>query len=307
MAREAEKPQVGVAEEVSPGIRRVLAPNPGAMTHWGTNSYLLGSREIAIVDPGPDDPAHRAALLKATGGATVRAILVTHAHRDHSAGAGALAEAVSAPVLAFGTPLDGRSAAMERFTATGGIGGGEGVDRGFWPDRPLFDGEVVDFGDGRVAALHTPGHFGGHLCFALGDVLFSGDHVMGWSSTLISPPDGDVRDFLASCARLAARSDRLYLPGHGAPVPEPGERLAWLVAHRHAREREVRAALENGPAGAEAITAAIYDDLPKELFPAAKRNVLAHLLDLHDRGVIRADPAPIVGALWSLADPCEKP
>lgn len=302
MTLEAEKPQAGDAVELAPGVRRVIARNPGPMTHWGTNSYVLGQTEVAVIDPGPDDPRHHAALLAATRGARVRAVLVTHAHRDHSGGAVAFAAAVGAPVMGFGAPEAGRSAVMERFAASGAaLGGGEGVDAGFLPDGLLGDGDVVDFGGGRLEAVHTPGHFGGHLAFALGDTLFSGDHVMGWATTLISPPDGDVRDFLASCDRLAGRADRLYLPGHGAPVTDPAARLGGLAAHRLARETAVLDALANGPAGAGDIAAAVYRGLPPALLPAAARNVLAHLLDLHDRGLADATPAPGDAAIWRLS------
>lgn len=302
MALEAEKPAPGIAVELAPGIRRVLAPNPGPMTHWGTNSYILGAREVAVIDPGPDDAAHRAALLAAVAGARVHAVLVTHAHRDHSAGAPAFAAAAGAPVLAFGPPEAGRSPLMSRMAASGRFGGGgEGVDTNFRPDGTLDDRGRIDFGEGALEVVHCPGHFGGHLAFSLGDILFSGDHVMGWSTTLISPPDGDVADFLASCRRLRNRADRLYLPGHGAPVTDPAARLDWLVAHRAEREAEVLAALTDGPARAGDITRSIYRDIPPGLLPAASRNVLAHLVDLHDRDRIVASPAPAEDVFWRLA------
>jgi len=302
MALEAEKPAPGIALELAPGIRRVLAPNPGPMTHWGTNSYVLGRTDAAVIDPGPDDARHRAALLAAVAGARVHAVLVTHAHRDHSAGARAFAADVGAPVLAFGPPEAGRSPVMSRLAASGRFGGGgEGVDTDFRPDGVLDDGRRIDFGEGALEVVHCPGHFGGHLAFALGDILFSGDHVMDWATTLISPPDGDVADFLASCARLRARADRLCLPGHGPPVTDPAARLDWLVAHRAEREAEVLAALTHGPARAGDVTRAIYRDIPPGLLPAASRNVLAHLVDLHERGRIVASPAPADDAFWQLA------
>ena len=301
MALEAEKPAPGVAVDVAPGIRRVLAPNPGPMTHWGTNSYVLGRTDVAVIDPGPDSAAHRAALLAAVADARVHTVLVTHAHRDHSAGARAFAAEAGAPVLAFGPPAAGRSAVMARFAASGAnTAGGEGVDAEFRPDGTLWDGARIDYGEGSLEVVHCPGHFGGHLAFALGDILFSGDHVMGWSTTLISPPDGDVADFLASCARLRARADRLYLPVHGPPVTDPAARLDWLVAHRAEREAEVLAALSQGPARADDIARAIYRDIPGGLLKAATRNVLAHLIDLHERGRVAAAPAPSDDASWHL-------
>jgi hydroxyacylglutathione hydrolase len=280
------------AEAVAPGVRRVLAPNPSAMTFTGTASYVVGPGPVAVIDPGPDDPAHRAALLRALAGATVEAILVTHSHRDHSAGAAALAAATGAPVLAFGPHGAG---ATER-PGTSGIGGGEGADRGFAPDRRLADGETVAVGPLRLTALHTPGHLSNHLCFALEGtgVLFTGDHVMTWASSLVSPPDGDMAAYMASLARLAARDDRLILPGHGAPGRDPARLVRWLIDHRRAREAQILDALRDGPATAAALAARLYADVDPGLLPAAARNVLAHLLALADQG--RAAPEGPPGA-----------
>jgi glyoxylase-like metal-dependent hydrolase (beta-lactamase superfamily II) len=181
---------------------------------------------------------------------------------------------------------------MQALAAQGLAGGGEGVDRAFSPDVDLEDGEPLDLGDGReIVALWTPGHFSSHLCFALDDVVFTGDHVMGWASTLISPPDGDLTAFLASCAKLAERGDRVFLPAHGDAVTDPAARLGWLVDHRRARERQILAALTPGPAYIPALVRAIYTDTDPRLLPAAERNVFAHLIDLECRGILRALPA----------------
>ena len=263
------------------GVRRVLAPNPSPLTGPGTNSYVIGRGEVAVVDPGPEGEAHLAALLAATAGERIVAILVTHAHRDHSALAPRLSERSGAPVLAFGDAAAGRPPGLEGFE----LGGGEGVDRAFAPDRRLADGEEVAVGGAVVVALHTPGHFGNHLSFALGRVVLSGDLAMGWATTLISPPDGDVSAFAASCARLRALGARLLLPGHGDVVTDPAARLDWLVRHRRERERQILAVLREGPATAAALVARIYVDTPAHLHPAAERNVLAHLVDLTTRGV----------------------
>lgn len=285
-----ERPRPGQAVELEAGLRRVLAPNPSPMTHWGTNTYLVGQRDVAVIDPGPDDPAHLAALMAALSGARLRAILVTHAHRDHSPLARRLAEITGAPVLAFGSPEAGRSEVMARLAAQGLAGGGEGVDTGFSPDAMLSEGDVVEDGDARLEVLHTPGHFAGHLAFALGDRLFTGDHVMGWASTFVSPPDGDLAAFMATCRRLRARADRCFHPGHGAPVTDPAGRLDWLVAHREARAVAIRAALGPEPQGVPAITARVYTDTAPAMLPAAERNVLAHLIDLVEQGEARALP-----------------
>lgn len=284
-------PTPGIAESVGPNIRRILAPNPSPMTFWGTNSYLVGQRDLAVIDPGPDDPTHLAALLSAVGEARVTAILVTHAHIDHSPLARALSAATKAPIHAFSDAMGGRSAVMQRLAEDGLVGGDEGVDPGFAPDEPLADGDVVEGADWSLTALHTPGHFGNHLCFALGDTLFCGDLVMGWASSLVSPPDGDLTDFMASCRRLQQGTWRIFHPGHGAPIDTPAERLDWLIGHRLSREADILKALADGPATSATLAARIYVDTPAALLPAATRNVLAHLIDLYGQNrVAPVDP-----------------
>lgn len=285
-----QPPEPGVAEELEPGLRRVLAPNPSPMTHWGTNTYLLGTREIAVIDPGPDDPAHLAALRAAIGGARVSHILITHAHRDHSPLAPRLAAATGAPVLGFGPPEAGRSAVMKRLADEGLTGGGEGVDATFAPDATVADGDRIDGADWSLTAHWTPGHFAGHLAFAWEDRVFSGDVVMGWASTLISPPDGDVAAFMTSCAGLKALNARVFHAGHGAPITDPAERLDWLTDHRRQREAQILAALGPAPQDIGTLTRRIYTDTPPALLPAAARNVFAHLIDLAERSLVVAAP-----------------
>ena len=274
-----------------PGIRRVLAPNPSPMTQTGTNTYVLGRGRVAVIDPGPDDPAHLAAILAAMqADEVITHILVTHSHLDHSPLSRRLAAFSGAPVLAFGPAQAGRSATMVALERLGGIGGGEGVDQAFVPDIRLRDGEVID-GDGwRIEALHTPGHMANHMCFCAHGAVFTGDHVMGWASSLISPPDGEMGAFMASCQRLAARDDRVYYPGHGAPVTSPADCLAWLIAHRQGRETQILAALADGPATPRALTQHVYGEVDPRLHPAAERNVLAHLIDLWEQNRVYVDP-----------------
>ncbi len=268
-------------ETLEPGIRRIVAPNPSPMTLRGTNSYVLGTGAVAVVDPGPADPGHLAAILAGLApGERVSHILVTHAHLDHSPGARLLAEATGAPVLAFGPPQAGRSAVMADLAARGIAGGGEGVDRAFAPDAVIGDGEALAHGDWAVTALHTPGHFCNHLCFAVGDAVLSGDHVMGWASTLISPPDGDLGDYFRSLDRLDALAARVLYPGHGDPVTAPAPRIAELAAHRRDRSAQIRAALAQAPATVPELTARIYTDTPPALMGAAARNVFAHLIEM---------------------------
>lgn len=296
-----ERPDYGVAVELEPGLRLVVAPNPSPMTHWGTNTYLAGFDPVVVVDPGPDDPSHLAALRAAIGTAGVAAVVVTHPHRDHSPLAPRLARVSGAPVLGFGLPEAGRRPIMAALAAGGGLGGGEGVDSGFRPDEMIGEGDRIAAGDVEIAVLHTPGHFAGHLSFVLGDAVLTGDHVMGWASTLVSPPDGDLASFLATSERLRARGDRIFYPGHGAPVTEPVARLDWLVAHRRSREAAILETLARRPASPAEVAAAVYADIPPAMLPAAERNVLAHLLDLLEKGVVHAEPAPGLSARYRLA------
>ena len=285
-------PPYGAPEALAPGIVAVTAPNPGPMTFTGTRTYLVGAgRDRAVIDPGPDDPRHLDAVAEALGpGVRAAAILVTHAHLDHSAGARRLAARLDAPILAFGERP--RSPAMARLAAAGALGGGEGIDAAFLPDLTLADGALVEGAGWTLRAIHTPGHIGNHLCLAWGDRVFSGDHVMGWATSLVSPPDGDMGAYMQSLDRLAAeRAARLY-PGHGDPVADPAARIAALAAHRREREAQILSALAAGPADAPALAARIYQDTPSALLPAATRNVLAHLVDLMDRNLVLSDSPP---------------
>lgn len=295
-------PLPGRAEVLETGLRRVLAPNPSPMTFHGTNTYILGEGRVAVIDPGPASPPHLRAILAALRrGETVSHVLVTHAHLDHSPLARPLAEATGAPVLAFGAADAGRSDLMRELSDAGLTGGGEGVDTGFHPDESLADGDVIDGAGWSIRAIHTPGHFGNHLCLAWEKALFSGDHVMGWATSLVSPPDGDMGAYMASLERLAALPSRVFYPGHGAPVTDPTARIADLAAHRRGREAQILAALSDGPADAATLARRIYTDTPPALLPAAARNVFAHLLDLWQRGHVACDGTPAFALPFNLA------
>lgn len=261
---------------------RILAPNPSPLTGPGTNTFLIGTKQVAVIDPGPDDADHLHAIVTA-GKGRISHILVTHAHRDHSAGAPALSRMTGAPVLAFGDAMAGRSPMMRRLADKGTTGGGEGLDMSFRPDISLRDGDVIDGADWRLTAVHTPGHSGSHLSFQWGDAVFCGDVVMGWSSTLISPPDGDLADYLRTLDRLSHIGASCLIPAHGDLIAHPAQRLAELAAHRRERTAQILAALRKGPSDAATLARQIYE-VPAHLLPAASRNVLAHLLALTDLG-----------------------
>lgn len=284
-------PAIGVANTLAPDLRRIVAPNPSPMTYRGTNTYLLGTRDLAVIDPGPDNRAHLAAILAAVGpDQRITHILVTHSHLDHSPLARPLADATGAPVLAFGASGDGRSAAMTELAAAGLSGGGEGIDTGFCPDQRLADGAVITARDWSLRAIWTPGHLSNHMCFATDTALFCGDHVMGWASTLVSPPDGDLRAFMESCKALRALPERPFYPGHGAPIASPHARLDWLTTHRRTREAAILDALSEQGQTLSALARRVYDDIDPTMLPAAERNLLAHLIDLHARTLVHADP-----------------
>ncbi|MCH2163474.1 MAG: MBL fold metallo-hydrolase [Marinovum sp.] len=280
-------PQPPSPATLAPGVQRIIAPNPSPMTYWGTNTYVIGQSDVAVIDPGPAHDGHLDAIIAAMPlGGHVVAILVTHAHLDHSPGAHALAKRVSAPVYSYGPWNAGRSHVMQDLAAQGMSGGGEGVDRDFAPDSLLKDGAEICGSDWALKAIHTPGHMGNHHAYALDDTLFCGDLVMGWSSSLVSPPDGDLTDFMASCRRLLEQPWSRFFPGHGDPIDDPLERLNWLITHRERREAQILNALIDGASTAERLARKIYIDTPVALLPAAERNVFAHLVDLTGRNLV---------------------
>jgi glyoxylase-like metal-dependent hydrolase (beta-lactamase superfamily II) len=298
-------PPVGIAEHLQPGVVRVLAPNASPMTYWGTNTYIVGDQDAVVIDPGPDDPAHLVALMQALAGRRVAHILVTHSHRDHSGLCNALSAHTGARVAGFGDSMAGRSEIMNSLVADGMVHGGEGVDHGFTPDTCLSDGAIIEGPWGQITAHHTPGHMANHLCFAWRDSLFTGDHIMGWATSLISPPDGDLTAFVLSCGKLEDIPANVYYPGHGASVPQPQDRLAWVIAHRQTRGAQILAALGQGALTIPLLTESIYRDLGPDLVPAAQRNVFAHLIDLCQRQVVFAHPYIGFRSKYQIIEPDE--
>ena len=266
----------GRVEDCSPLVRRVLARNPSPFTYTGTGTYIVGRGTVAVIDPGPNDPEHIAALLKAVEGETVSHIVVTHTHNDHSPAAPALRAATGAIVVGC-APLvldDSGPRADAAFDAT------------YAPDRVMTDGETIAGPGWTLAAVATPGHTSNHICYALPEesALFSGDHVMGWSTTVVAPPDGDMAAYVASLRLLLDRDEAIYYPTHGAPVTEPQRFVRGLITHRKQREGQILRLLGQGEQAISAMVAKMYAGIDQRLHPAAGRSVLAHLIDLQTRG-----------------------
>jgi glyoxylase-like metal-dependent hydrolase (beta-lactamase superfamily II) len=265
----------GECLQVAPRIARLLAPNPGPFTFKGTGVYVVGDRDLVVIDPGPDVPAHIEALKRALRGKRVTHILVTHTHRDHSPAAAALKSFCGASTYAFGPHRDGGEDSIKVE---------EGGDRDFVPDIGVRDGDVLACDGFSIECVYTPGHTSNHMCYALREekALFSGDHVMGWSTTVVAPPDGDMAAYRASLAKLLARDDRILWPTHGGPLRGPKPFLQALIEHRSEREQQILSSLHDGVCTIPDIVARLYADVDKRLHPAAARTVLAHLIQLEN-------------------------
>ena len=273
-------------EQLEPGIARVLAHNPSAFTYYGTQTYLLGEAELAIIDPGPALDEHVEALLHAIGNRQVAAICCTHTHRDHSPAAKILAEATGAPIIGCA------SLALE----TTGPRADAAFDRDYQPGRVLADGESIIVDGQEIEAVATPGHTSNHLCFAYRDALLTGDHVMGWSTTVVFPPDGDMAAYMSSLSKLRERADRIYYPAHGPAVTNPQQYVRGLIGHRLQREKQVLRLVSEAPRDIPDIVANAYPGLDPRLVTAAGGSVHAHLLDLEARGLVQRSEE-----LWTAA------
>ncbi|QQN72966.1 MBL fold metallo-hydrolase [Croceicoccus sp. YJ47] len=288
-AKTQPAPPIGTPQQLEQRVQRVLAGNPSAFTLHGTQTYIVGAgHDVAVIDPGPDDAAHIDALIAAIGDRTVTAICCTHTHRDHSPAAAPLAARTGARIVGCA------ALALESI----GPRGDAPFDTGYAPDRVLNDGESIS-GDGwTLTAVATPGHTSNHLCFALEEsgALFTGDHVMGWSTTVVIPPDGDMADYMASMELLHGREDRIYYPAHGAPVENTRQLVRGMIGHRRQRERQILKTLDKGARAIPALVDTMYVGLDSRLVGAAGQSVLAHLIDLERRGVVGRD-----GEEWALA------
>jgi glyoxylase-like metal-dependent hydrolase (beta-lactamase superfamily II) len=273
-------------EQLEDGIARVLAHNPSAFTYTGTQTYIVGNRELAIIDPGPDLPEHLDALVEAIGGRKVAAIMCTHTHRDHSPASSPLSRRIGAPIIGC-APL-----ALE----TVGPRADASFDLDYSPDRILDDGEAIEVDGKAIVAVSTPGHTSNHLCFAYGDALMSGDHVMGWSTTVVVPPDGDMAAYMQSLEKLRQRRERVYYPAHGAPVANPDQYVRHLMGHRMQREKQILKLLGEKARSIPQIVSNAYPGLDPRLLAAAGGSVYAHLLDLERRGLVTRE-----GESWTLA------
>lgn len=288
----------GRVDEVAPGVRRVLCDNPSPFTFRGTVSYIVGRGAVAIVDPGPDDPRHVAALLDAVRHETVTHILVTHTHVDHSPAASRIKAETGAITLGEGPHRAARPLHIgeaQRLEAS--------ADHEFRPDHALADGEVVGGGSFAIEAVATPGHTANHMAFALrgAGILFSGDHVMGWNTSIVAPPDGAMRDYMASLEKIRARGEDAYLPGHGGMIRDARAYVGQYVRHRQAREAAILARLRDGEADIPTLVRAIYVGLDPRLAGAAGLSVLAHLEDLAARGLVATDGPPAIAGRYRLS------
>ncbi len=282
----------GTAEQLAPLIRRIVAPNPGPFTFTGTCGYIIGRGHVAIVDPGPENPEHLAALLAAIDGETLDAIVITHTHRDHSPGSRALKAATGARIIGCAPHIEIQNDPSGRLDAS--------HDLDYLPDEVMADGDIYSAAGFTLEAIHTPGHASNHLCFAIAqaNALLCGDHVMAWSTTIVSPPDGVMSEYMASLDRLGKREEAVFYPGHGAAVSEPRRYMRALAQHRRMREQSILREIEKNPANIPALVERIYIGLDERLKKAAALSVLAHMEDLVARKLIDAGGPATMEAIY---------
>ncbi|MEM7100779.1 MAG: MBL fold metallo-hydrolase [Pseudomonadota bacterium] len=273
----------GAVDELSQGIRRVIAENPSPFTLYGTGTYILGRGQVAVIDPGPADPEHIDAIMKACEGEEITHILVTHTHMDHSPGCKLLQEKCPGKTYAYGPHGAGKLAS--------GVVVEEGGDMDFSPDVLIKHGDILQLGDFSVECVYTPGHTSNHMCFALQQekALFTGDHVMGWSTSIISPPDGDMAAYMASLELLLTRDDEVYWPTHGPAIKDPKSHVNAFIAHRREREDQILRCVDQGISHIQDMVPVMYTDTPEFMYPAAARSVMAAVEYLVEAGKLSVD------------------
>ncbi|MGI9325702.1 MAG: MBL fold metallo-hydrolase [Pseudomonadales bacterium] len=283
----------GVVDQVAPGIRRVIANNPSPFTFTGTGTYILGTNDVAVIDPGPADEAHIQALLDATTGENISHVLVTHTHMDHSPGCALLRRHSNAPSYAYGPHGAGK---LEE-----GVPVEEGGDMDFEPDEKVTDGQVINGGDWSVECVYTPGHTSNHVCYQLREskALFTGDHVMGWSTSIISPPDGDMAAYMGSLEKLLQRDDAVYWPTHGPCIEDTKNHISAFIAHRQEREAQILACVDQGVGIITEMVPLMYAETPEFMYPAAARSVYAAIEYLVERGTLNCEGAPTLTSHYS--------
>ena len=285
------KPVIGEAEQLENDLVVITADNASPMTFTGTRTYVLGTENLIIIDPGPDSPAHLSSIMKYIGKRKVTDILLTHSHIDHSPLSRQLKTETGASIIGFGSADEARTSFMKKLCSSLDLGGEEGIDNGLILDEKVIDKQILDRNNYSIEIVHTPGHLSNHICLSVKGkkALFSGDHVMGWATTLISPPDGDLGSFMRSLEKLSERDELIYYPGHGKPLREPKKMVLAQIAHRRDREMQILSSISKHSRTPSEIVDDVYIDLNPMLKPAAIRNVLAHLIDLYEREKVTVD------------------
>ncbi len=284
-------PIVGKAERLEDDLVVITADNASPMTFTGTRSYVLGTDNLIIIDPGPASAEHFNSIMEYIGKRKLTDIILTHSHVDHSPLSRRLKNETGASIIGFGSADEARTNFMKRLSSSLDLGGEEGIDKELALDEKVYDKQFLDRNNYRFEVIHTPGHLSNHICLSVKEkkALFSGDHVMGWATTLISPPDGDLGSFIKSLEKLLTRDEKIYYPGHGKPLKEPKQMVLAQIAHRRDREKQILNSIAKISRTPEEIVDNVYIDLNPMLKRAAVRNVLAHLIDLYERGKVTVD------------------
>ena len=285
------KPLIGETEQLENDLVVITADNASPMTFTGTRTYILGTENLIVIDPGPDSEAHLSSLMKYIGKRKVTDILLTHSHIDHSPLSRKLKIETGARIIGFGSADEARTSFMKKLSSSLDLGGEEGIDKDLALDEKVIDKQILNLNNYSIEVVHTPGHLSNHVCFSLKDrqILFSGDHVMGWATTLISPPDGDLGSFMNSLEKLSDREEMIYYPGHGKPLKEPRKMVLAQIKHSRDREEQILNSVSKISRTPAEIVDDVYVDLNPMLKAAAVRNVLAHLIDLYQRDQVYTD------------------